>query len=230
VAWTRCSAVRSCDRDVARDEEDVDRHQWSARADCRRADVLLTDAFGCRKDAAGSPLDREGVSGELLAEADGHGILHVGPTGLEDAVERHGPILEGGHQLSDRRQQQADAIERGDTHRGRKDVVGGLGHVDVIVGADDRVVTAPATADTLAPDLDGSVGQHLIGVHVVADAGSGLEGVDRKASMRRAWSARASGVAASGTRPRISSAACTMASKRSPRGGRSGGSLARPPS
>ena len=44
----------------------------------------------------------------------------------------------------------------------------------------DRLVRpAPAIADALlAQDLGRPVGEHLVGVHVVADAGTRLEGVD----------------------------------------------------
>ena len=76
-----------------------------------------------------------------------------------------------------------------DAHRRREGVVRRLRHVDVVVGADDRVVAAPPAADAQrAQDLDGPVGEHLVGVHVVADAGAGLEGSTRKLSSSVAWS------------------------------------------
>ena len=82
-------------------------------------------------------------------------------------------------QLLGGRHEVADQVQRGDAHRGREDVVGGLGHVDVVVGADDGVVAALARADALGmQQLDGPVRQHLVGVHVVAGAGAGLERVD----------------------------------------------------
>ena len=51
----------------------------------------------------------------------------------------------------------------------------------MVVGADHAVVTAPARAEAnTAQQLDGPVGEHLVGVHVVADARAGLEWVDPK--------------------------------------------------
>ena len=90
-----------------------------------------------------------------------------------------GLLLEGADQLFGGGEVVADQVERGDPHRRGEDVVGGLGHVDVVVGADDRVVAALARADAARVEqLDGPVGQHLVGVHVVAGAGAGLERVD----------------------------------------------------
>src|SRR4029079_13649770 len=60
-----------------------------------------------------------------------------------------------------------------------KDVVGRLRHVDVVVGIDSLVRPALAIADALcAQDLRRPIGQHLVGVHVVADAGTRLEWVN----------------------------------------------------
>ncbi len=54
-------------------------------------------------------------------------------------------------------------------HRRRDDVVGALGHVDVIVRV-HRGVDAARRAE----DLVGPVGEHLVNVHVVAGARAGL--------------------------------------------------------
>ncbi len=105
----------------------------------------------------------------------------MGAPALEHAVECLRPLGEGGRELFERVEQLARPVERGDPHRGGERVVGRLRHVDVVVGADDRVVAAQARADAVVgKDLDGAVGQHLVGVHVVAHAGTGLEGIDPK--------------------------------------------------
>ena len=54
-------------------------------------------------------------------------------------------------------------------------VVGGLAHVDVVVGVDDAV-----GAFGFAEVFEGEVGDNLVGVHVEACAGSALEDVDGK--------------------------------------------------
>jgi hypothetical protein len=55
------------------------------------------------------------------------------------------------------------------TRRRRKHVVGGLSHVDVIVGMDQPVFALRA-----AKNLGRAIGQHLVDVHVVRRAGAGL--------------------------------------------------------
>jgi hypothetical protein len=75
--------------------------------------------------------------------------------GRERALE----LLERGQELVRR------LVERGQMNRGREDVVGGLAHVDVVVGM--RAVT-------------GERRDHLVGVHVRRGAGPGLEDVDRE--------------------------------------------------
>ena len=72
-------------------------------------------------------------------------------------------VVEGGDQLPD------DHPAGGQPQRGREHVVRRLGGVDVVVG-----VHRPAEA------LGGHVGQHLVGVHVGARAGAGLEDVERE--------------------------------------------------
>ena len=52
-----------------------------------RADVLLGEALGRVQDPAVRPLDGQRVGGELLAQADGHRVLHVRAAGLEHAIE-----------------------------------------------------------------------------------------------------------------------------------------------
>ena len=58
-------------------------------------------------------------------------------------------------------------VQRGEVNRGREHVVGGLAHVDVVVG-----VAAPSSVR--------QVGDHLVGVHVGRGARAGLEDVDRE--------------------------------------------------
>src|SRR5277367_3039237 len=66
-----------------------------------------------------------------------------------------------------------DAHGGGDVHGGGDHVVGALLHVDVIVGM-DGVFAAAFTGG----ELVGAAGDDLVGVHVGAGAGAGLENVD----------------------------------------------------
>ena len=54
-------------------------------------------------------------------------------------------------------------------HDGGEGVVGGGGHVDVVVGVDGLLGAHGATED-----LNGTVGDDLVGVHVGLGAGAGL--------------------------------------------------------
>lgn len=56
-----------------------------------------------------------------------------------------------------------------DVHGRRVGVVGALRLVDVVVG-----VNGLLRAEAAAHDLDGSVGDHLVGVHVALGAGTSL--------------------------------------------------------
>ena len=65
--------------------------------------------------------------------------------------------------------------DRGDVHDGREHVVRRLAVIDVVVGV-DRLLRS----DHAAGDLDGPVGDHLVGVHVGLRAGPGLKHDQRK--------------------------------------------------
>src|SRR5439155_10492130 len=62
----------------------------------------------------------------------------------------------------------------GHVNGGGEHVVGGLPHVDVVVGV-DRLLLVEAIA---AGQLDGAVADDLVGVHVGRGAGAGLIDVD----------------------------------------------------
>src|SRR6201996_3483920 len=62
---------------------------------------------------------------------------------------------------------------------GRNHVVTGLSHVHMVIGM-DRIFQP----DRLARDLTHAIRDHLVGVHVGAGAGTGLENVERKAAVQ----------------------------------------------
>ena len=66
-------------------------------------------------------------------------------------------------------------LGRGDVHRGREGVVGGLAAVDVVVGMHRRLAAALA-----AEQLVGAAGDHLVGVHVGLGARAGLPDHERE--------------------------------------------------
>ena len=120
-----------------------------------------------------APLHGQAVGGELLAQADGHGVLQVRAGALDDGVELAallgqglGQAVGGGGDLAAQRQGRQ-------VHGRREGVVGRLAHVDVVVGMDGLV-----RAEGLAEGLVGAVRQDLVGVHVEGGAGAGLKNID----------------------------------------------------
>ena len=106
--------------------------------------------------------DGRGIAAELLSEANRGGILEMGPPGLHHAVEGAAALTEGALQPVQRLEQRMQPGQGGQPHGGGKDIVGGLPHVDVVVGMDHGV---PATR--LSEEFQGPVGEHLVDVHVV---------------------------------------------------------------
>ena len=75
----------------------------------------------------------------------------------------------------------AELGDRGDVHRRRKRVVRGLTHVDVVVRVDGIL-----RADDAAEQLDGTVRDHLVDVHVGLRSTAGLEHDEREVLVERA--------------------------------------------
>jgi hypothetical protein len=68
-----------------------------------------------------------------------------------------------------------ELLDRRDVHRRREGVVGGLRHVDVVVRV-ERLLRA----EHAALELDGPVGDDLVGVHVGLGPAAGLEDAERE--------------------------------------------------
>ena len=83
---------------------------------------------------------------------------------------------QGVAQALDRRDEPVhDLLGGGDVHGGRERVVRRLRHVDVVVGV-DRLLAAQLAAG----QLDGAVGDDLVGVHVRLGAAAGLPDAERE--------------------------------------------------
>lgn len=115
-------------------------------------------------------LELSNVTRELLAEGQGSGILQVGTANLDDLVESLLLLVHGVLEAAQGREELLLDLENGgNVHGGREGVVGRGGHVDVVVGVDGLL-----GAHLAAQDLDGAVGDYLVGVHVGLGAGAGL--------------------------------------------------------
>ncbi|KAI3478944.1 hypothetical protein L1887_59065 [Cichorium endivia] len=122
-------------------------------------------------DAEDGVVDLLDVAGELLAEGERRGVLEVGASDLDDVVELGALLVEGGAEVLEGGDEVVgDLGDRGDVHGGGEGVVGGLAHVDVVVGVDGVLA-----AELAAEDLDGAVADDLVDVHVGLGARAGLE-------------------------------------------------------
>ena len=110
-----------------------------------------------------------GEATELLAQRHGHGVLELGAAHLEDLAELLGLVVAGLPQRDERRFEPLERVPQGDAEARRVGVVGRLGPVDVVVGADDVV-----RALGMPEPLEREVGHHLVGVHVDRGAGAAL--------------------------------------------------------
>lgn len=110
------------------------------------------------------------VAGELLAEGERSGVLQMGSADLDDIVELVYLLLQGVLQAGQGRKKRIlDLQNGGNVHNGREGIVGRGGHVDMVVGV-DRLLAAHGPAQ----DLNCTVGDDLVGVHVGLGARAGL--------------------------------------------------------
>lgn len=110
------------------------------------------------------------VARELLTESQGGGVLQMSTTDFDDLVELLDFLLESVTKAAQGREQSVlELQDGGDMHGSGERVIGRGGHVDVVVGV-DRLLGAHGTAK----DLNGTVRDNLVGVHVGLSARTGL--------------------------------------------------------
>jgi hypothetical protein len=123
-----------------------------------------------RLDTLNAVLELGNVARELLTEGQGSGVLQVSATNLDDLLERLALGLDGVLEGNQGRQKRLLEVQNGgDVHDSGEGVVGGGAHVDVVVGVDGLLAAHGA-----AQNLNGAVGDDLVGVHVGLGAGAGL--------------------------------------------------------
>ena len=110
-------------------------------------------------------LDHGAPAADLLPEGDGHGVLQMGPAGLDDAgVLLLQPLQADEHGLDGREEPLIQRRHRRDVQGGGEGVVGALGHVHVVVGVQQGF---PGLVVAVA-------GDDLVAVHVGLGAAAGL--------------------------------------------------------
>jgi hypothetical protein len=129
-----------------------------------------TQAGKGRFDTLNAVLELGDVAGELLAKSQGSGVLQVGAADLDDLLEGLALGLECVLEGDQGRQERLLKVQNsGNVHDGREGVVGRGAHVNVVVGV-DRLLAAHGAAK----NLNGAVGDDLVGVHVGLGSGAGL--------------------------------------------------------
>lgn len=112
------------------------------------------------------------IAGEFLSQGERSSILQVRTSNLDDllgfkvvylCLKSGSKAVESGQQIT------LELENGGDVHDGGEGVVGGGASVDVVVGVDGRL-----GAHLAAQDLDSTVGDDLVGVHVGLGARAGL--------------------------------------------------------
>ena len=151
VAETRVRVQSGADRRSA----DRQRHQPLAGA-LNSGDRLVE----LRRPARNHLSQRQGRRVLEMRPADHHNM----GKGLRLGVERIAQLGNG------RQQRGPDPLHRGDMHDGREHVIRRLTVIDVVVRVDGLL-----RPDHAARDLNGPVGDHLIGVHVGLGARPGLK-------------------------------------------------------
>jgi hypothetical protein len=110
------------------------------------------------------------VTRKLLAEGKRGSILEMGATNLDDVLEVVNLLLKSITEAGQSRQQSVLELNNsGDVHGSGEGVIGRSGHVDVVVGV-DRLLGALYSSE----DLNGTVGDDLVGVHVGLSTRTGL--------------------------------------------------------
>ena len=114
-----------------------------------------------------------GIGVELLTAGHRNGVLQLCASHLDDILELLGLVAESADQSCERGHQTLVHADKGQTDGRGIDVVGRLSAVAMVVGVAILVV-----ALLMAHDLKGTVGNHLVGVHVDRRSGTALHHVD----------------------------------------------------
>ena len=168
-------------REVVDDETPVVVAGVEAGADGRGADVQFVQLLGRDRHIVRARADACGVAAELLSERDRHRVLQVRASRFQHVGEFVGLAREALDERTGRSDERRRAEQQREPRRRRKDVVGRLSHVDVVVRVHARVGAA-----RFAEDLGRAVGEHLVRVHVVRRTGAGLVDVDDELIAERA--------------------------------------------
>ena len=150
--------------------------------DRRAADRQLAHARPRPYEPVERLVELRDPAGDHLAQGQGRRVLEVRPAHHDHMGKRLRLGVQRVPQGADRGEQQAlQLFDGGNVHHGGEGVVGRLAVVDVVVGV-DRLLRP----DHPAGELDGAVGDDLVGVHVGLRARPGLEHDQRELTVELA--------------------------------------------
>src|SRR2546427_4988106 len=147
-----------------------------AGADGGAANGEVVKAVKSHGDASTIAVKHIDVAGKFLAKSERRGVLQMGAADLDDVrkflgfgIERVAEIFYGGEEAP------RGFRGSGDVHGRGKRVVGGLRHVDVVVGMNGLFAAHDA-----AGNFDGAIGDDFVDVHVGLRAAAGLPDAKRE--------------------------------------------------
>src|SRR5260370_5109624 len=147
-----------------------------AGADGGAADGEIVETVECAGDGTDIAVKHIDVAGKFLAERERRGIVQMGAADFDDVRKFFGFGIERVAKIFYRGKQPARRFRGGgNVHGGGKGVVGGLRHVDVVVGIDGLLAAHDA-----AGDFDGAIGDQFGDVHGVLRATAGLPDPERE--------------------------------------------------
>ena len=135
--------------------------------------LISADQLGGLRSRSASSVDHDRVGAELLAQGHRHRVLELGSAHLEHALNSSALRPNASATSSSVACSVAMCTCKRNLHRRRIDVVGALAEVDVF----ERMQPCRSSAGR-AEDLERSVGDHLVGVHVGRRARAALDDVD----------------------------------------------------
>ena len=139
----------------------------------RAADAQAAQAFRCQRDLLTIAAHSPGIPAKLLTQANRHGILQMRAPRFHDRIKFLRFRFQRPGELIDRAQHLVQAPQHAQANRRGDGVVGRLGHVNMVVGADHFRVAALATQNLNRP-----IGDHFVGVHVMTGACACLKRID----------------------------------------------------
>ena len=168
----RTSALRGYKVTLFEKSDHLGGHIVEAGAHSGATHVHGVEAFKGSLNALDATADRRSIHAHFLAQGDGYSILQVGTSHLQDILELHSLLIQLICQAVQGCNELLALIVGAYLDARGERVIGGLGHVGMVVGGNDVVAAACLTFQ-----LQGAVAEDFIHVHVDGSAYAALNGI-----------------------------------------------------